>query len=94
MKKKFTVEKAIKYCEEIGVNMIMSDTNWLEEEAVFKLFKVAKKHLSYYVEDSFEYEDHNCLVPGDLQLRDSDTVWLDISEVKRVNDQNVNDLIK
>lgn len=92
MKKKLTVKEAIKYCQDNDVNMIMSDINWLEEDAVFKLFKVDQKHLFYYVEDGVEDKDHNCLVPGDLQVRGIDTVWLDTSEIKKVKDQNVNDL--
>lgn len=94
MKKQFTVSQAIKYCEEKGANMIMSDVNWLDENAVFKLFKVAKKNLDYYIEDSFEDDDHNFIVPEDLRVRGIDTVWLDTSGVKRVTGQNANDLMK
>lgn len=94
MKKQFTVNQAIKYCEANGANMIMSDINWLDENAVFKLFKVAKKNLGYYIEDSFEDDDHNFIVPEDLRVRGIDTVWLDTSGVKRVTGQNANDLMK
>ena len=94
MKKQFTVTQAIKYCEANGANMIMSDINWLDENAVFKLFKVAKKNLGYYIEDSFEDDDHNFIVPEDLRVRGIDTVWLDTSGVKRVTGQNANDLMK
>lgn len=94
MKKQFTVTQAIKYCEANGANMIMSDINWLDENAVFKLFKVAKKNIGYYIEDSFEDDDHNFIVPEDLRVRGIDTVWLDTSGVKRVTGQNANDFIK
>lgn len=94
MKKQFTVTQAIKYCEANGANMIMSDINWLDENAVFKLFKVAKKNIGYYIEDSFEDDDHNFIVPEDLRVRGIDTVWLDTSGVKRVTGQNANDLMK
>lgn len=94
MKKQFTVTQAIKYCEANGANMIMSDINWLDENAVFKLFKVAKKNLGYYIEDSFEDDDHNFIVPEDLRVRGIDSVWLDTTGVIRVTGQNANDLMK
>ena len=94
MKKQFTVTQAIKYCEANGANMIMSDVNWLDENAVFKLFKVAKKNIGYYIEDSFEDDDHNFIVPEDLRVRGIDTVWLDTTGVIRVTGQNANDLMK
>lgn len=93
MKKQFTVDEAIQYCADNKVNMLMSDINWMEENAVFKLFKVAKKNIGYYIEESVEDEDHNFIVPGDLRVRGIDTVWLDTSGVKRVTKKNASEIM-
>lgn len=92
MKEKFTVEEAMQHCKDRGVNMLLSDINWLEEDAVFKLCKIEQKNMMFYLEDSVEDPDHNFITPGDLQVRNINHVWLDTKKVIRVANQPVEEL--
>lgn len=94
MKQKFTIQEAIAYCKNSNINMLISDINFMEEDAVFKLFNVAPETLDFYIQDSLEDSDTNCIIPNDLQLKTVDIVWLDTSKITPISDENVNDLIK
>jgi hypothetical protein len=74
--------------------MLISDINFMEEDAVFKLFNVAPETLDFYIQDSLGYSDTNCIIPNDLQLKTVDIVWLDTSKITPISDENANDLIK
>jgi hypothetical protein len=74
--------------------MLISDINFMEEDAVFKLFDVAPETLDFYIQDSLEDSDTNCIIPNDLQLKTVDIVWLDTSKITPISDENANDLIK
>lgn len=90
MIEKFTKAEAIEYCKKHDVNLLLSDINWLEENAVFRIFLVEDDLMMHYLEDSAEDPDTNFITPFDLEIRGLDVVYLDTSERKTVSGEYQN----
>ncbi|WP_160070239.1 hypothetical protein [Sphingobacterium bovisgrunnientis] len=81
MEKTFNIEEALNYCEDKNVNMLFTETNYLEENAVFKLYKVKEELLIGIMINSHNEEIRKTIIPSELSKRAYDLVILDTSSI-------------
>lgn len=90
MHEKFTKEEAIEYCKKHNINLLKSDINYLEPNAVFKLFSVSEDLLMHYIVEGIEEADEYIITPKEILVRKSEFVLLDTSEVRMIANEYVN----
>lgn len=87
--KRFNVPQAIEFCKNSNVNMLVTDSNFLEKEAVFKLYSVSEDLIMHYVVEGVDNSDNRIIAPEELQKRQDDLVYLDTSKIHLISDKFV-----
>ena len=87
--KRFNVSQAIEFCKNSNVNMLVTDFNFLEKDAVFKLYSVSEDLIMHYVVEGADNSDNRIIGPAELQKRQEDLVNLDTSKIHIISDKYV-----
>lgn len=84
MNKIFSLELALDYCKAHNVNMLFTQQDYLDEDAVFEPYRVREELLIQIMIKSHNEKIRKNILPVEILRRKCDFVIFDISEVKHL----------
>jgi hypothetical protein len=84
MNQTFSLESALDYCEIHKINMLFTEQNYLDENAVFKLYSVKEDLLIQIMIKAHNGNFRKTILPVEILRRNYDAVIFDISSIKKL----------